>query len=1488
MSQKHKSQPGLVDLSQYRDNCGFGLTAHIRGVKSNALLQQGIKSLLSMAHRGAINTDGKTGDGCGVTIQIPDKFLRAECPKLKITLGNSYAVGVAFLAHKNIAGQQEIIKQEIEKVPGFKLAGWRQVPVKEKVLGKLALSSMPSFWHFFINSNINSNIEDTREAKAKLYLLKRAIIFAMRGQEEFHLPSLSFDTIVYKGILLSKYLQDFFADLRDKRVETAICVFHQRFATNTSPRWHLAHPFQYIAHNGEVNTISGNRNWARARSAKFKNGLLKDLNFDLPLVDMDVSDSMSMDNMLEALLAGGMNLFRALRLMVPPAWQNDDVMSRQVYSFHEYNATKMEAWDGPASIVVTDGRYAVCTLDRNGLRPAKWVLGKDDVITLASEIGVRNLAADEIVEKGRVEPGGIIAIDTMAGQMMMTEDIDSVLSREHPYKEWMRSRINRLEATLDNPSYIFQDIDKEKLTSFKKLFGFHGEELEYVMRPLAEKGQEAVAAMGDDTPIAVMSQQKRLLTDYFRQNFAQVTNPAIDPIRENIVMSLKTFVGREESIFAVTDENAAKIVLSSPVLSPYKFHSLENQEDLPVVKLDALYSSKKTLERELDDLCKEAIKQAREGKAIIVISDRNAGADRIPIPMVMAIGAVHHCLVDNNLRCDIGIVAETAYAREPHHYAVILGVGATAIYPYFAYAVLNEAMQDGLVKTIPSKIYRNYRNGVNKGLLKILSKMGISTIASYRGAQLFELLGVSEEVVDKCFRGIVSRIAGVGFNFFDQEMRDLSNAAWDQQQPVHPGGMIKLVHNSESHAFNADVVESLRKLVKDNSAEGYKKYSEMVNSRYPMNMPMYLRDLLDIKLASKPIPLAEVEPRENILKRFDSAAMSLGALSPEAHETLACAMNELGGRSNSGEGGEDEARFGGPANSKIKQIASGRFGVTPHYLVNAEVLQIKVAQGAKPGEGGQLPGGKVNDLIARLRFSSPGITLISPPPHHDIYSIEDLAQLIYDLKEINPKALVSVKLVSLPGVGVIAAGVAKCRADLITISGYDGGTAASPLSSIRYAGSPWELGLSETHQALQLNDFRDRVRLQTDGGLKTGLDVVKAALLGAESFGFGTSPMIAMGCKFLRLCHLNNCPTGVATQNQQLREEHFRGNVDMVKSFFCFIADEVRNNLASMGYRTMNEIIGRSDLLLRQESDFVKHRSLDLSRIVARVAPDKPRYCTTSYNPVFRVGDLAARMRKDIVPYINDKKPGKFNYEICNQDRAIGGELSGIVARKYGPQGLDDKRINIDFAGTAGQSFGAWNINGLNLKLIGSANDYLGKGMAGGKIIVTMPDNKNESPLTLAGNTCLYGATGGTMYVAGRVGERFAVRNSGCLAIVEGAGDHCCEYMTGGVVVVLGPVGKNFGAGMTGGFAYVWDPQRDFADNYNEELIEIDKIMSEEMEVYRNYLRRLLRDFVSETSNDRANRMLVDFEDYVPRFWLVKPKASSAGSLLENIENRAA
>ena len=1474
----------LARREDFHDGCGFGLCVNMKNQASHRLLTSALSSLRCMAHRGAINADGKTGDGCGVLMQKPHGFLMHKAQELGIKLTKNYTVGVLFLSPipERVRQQQRNFEKIIHQYKGLSVAGWREIPTRPEHLGSLARKNMPSFWQIFVNTGIK-NYQDTLAA---LFFVKRACQKAMKEDEHFYICSLSPDLLSYKGIMLSADFVNFFPDLQDESMETAICLFHQRFATNTLPLWKLAHPYQFIAHNGEVNTISGNRNWARALFPKIKEGKLAELDDELPLVNMEGSDSMTLDNMVELLLVGGMPIFRALRLLIPPAWQNDDTMDMEARAFHEYNSTKMEPWDGPAGVVFTDGRYAICMLDRNGLRPARWILTKDNIMTIASETGVkRDVEPGGIIAKGRVEPGGIIAVDTQQRKLMKTGDIDALLSRRHPYRQWIKNQVKRLESTMESPEYIFADIDEKKLAVFAKLFYFYEEEREYTLRILGEDGQEAVAAMGDDTPMAVLSAQPHLLTDYFRQLFAQVTNPAIDPIRESSVMSLETFIGKGHNIFVENEESALYIALSTPVLSPYKFELIENNDmNFSSARLDVNFPQTQSLQNAVQSLCRKAEKLAKQGKTILVLSDRAIRPDSLPVPMPMAVGAIHHHLITHYLRYDVNLVVETAYAREPHQFAVLFGVGATAVFPYFSYAILKDSIKNELIRSSQQVVHKNYRQGINKGLFKIMSKMGISTISSYRGAQLFEAIGLHDEILHLCFRGMTSRIGGVGFSFFEEQLRTTAKEAWNRRKPIKPGGLVKYMHGGEYHCYNPDVVETLRYWVKDKKRKGYEKYRALVNDR----KAVHLRDLMELQLADRPLKVEEVEPVEKILPRFDTAAMSLGALSPEAHETLAETMNSLGGRSNSGEGGEDPARFGTMKNSKIKQVASGRFGVTPHYLVNAEVLQIKIAQGAKPGEGGQLPGAKVNELIARLRYSAPGITLISPPPHHDIYSIEDLAQLIYDLKEVNPAALVSVKLVSSPGVGTIAAGVAKCYADFITISGYDGGTAASPLGSIRYAGCPWELGLSETHQALQLNGLRDRVRIQTDGGLKTGLDVVKAAILGAESFGFGTAPMIAMGCKYLRLCHLNNCPTGVATQNERLRAEHFIGTPDMVRNFFLTIGEEVRAWLARLGYRTLEEIIGHKELLgIRQDLDD-NHSLLDLSGILADPAPAAAKFCTNKSVLSFKKNRLIEKMTADISPFIEAKKSGKFQYEISNEDRTIGGRLSGMIARKYGREGMKTVSLDIHFYGSAGQSFGAWNNEGMNLYLEGFANDYVGKGMAGGRLIVTLPPDEQKDTFPLAGNTCLYGATGGTVFMAGYVGERFAVRNSGVTAVIEGAGDHCCEYMTGGVVVVLGRTGKNFGAGMTGGFAYVLDRERNFADKLNDELVEIDKIISEDMEVYRNHLRQLLTEFVNTTSSVRGAYILSHFDEHLNRFWLVKPKAASIDNLMENMQSRAA
>ncbi|OZG71441.1 glutamate synthase large subunit [Hahella sp. CCB-MM4] len=1478
---------GLYQPSEFKDNCGFGLIAHMEGERSHELLRTAIESLTCMTHRGGIAADGKTGDGCGLLIQKPDSFLREVAKEsLNTDLSSKYAVGMVFLNPDPAKAQAA--REQLEAAiaaQGLTPVGWRVVPTDTACLGPMALDCLPGIEQIFVN--IDDSLSQ-HELSVKLYVARRMAEKALVDDSEFYICSLSDQVISYKGLMMPVDLPSFYKDLGDERLETSICVFHQRFSTNTMPRWPLAQPFRYLAHNGEINTIEGNRNWALARANKFKSEHLPDLQELQPIVNRTGSDSSSMDNMLEVLLAGGVDLFRAVRMMIPPAWQNVDTMDADLRAFYEYNSMHMEPWDGPAGVVMTDGRYAMCLLDRNGLRPARWVITKNGFITLASEIGTYGYKPEDVVAKGRVGPGQILAVDTQTGEVLHTKDIDNRLKAAQPYKKWLRENALRVETKLNQQTPEFTLMDKEELNSYMKMFMVSFEERDQVLRPLAESGQEAVGSMGDDTPMAVLSGKVRTVADYFRQKFAQVTNPPIDPLRETIVMSLETCLGAERNVFEESPEHANRIILSTPVLSPAKFLRILSNDrpgfESETIKLS--FRPELGLKQAIESVADQAEQAVRNGKVLLVLSDKNIQQGELPISAFMATGAVHHRLVERGLRTDSNIVVETAWARDPHHFAVLFGFGATAVYPYLAYQVLNDLINDGQLLIDPIDAKNNYRRGINKGLLKILSKMGISTIASYRGAQLFEAVGLSEEIVDLCFKGVVSRIEGATFYDLQSEQEALAKMAWNKRKPILQGGLLKFIHGGEYHAYNPDVVRTLQDAVKSGDYGIYQEYASYVNGR-PVTT---IRDLLTLSSKAKSIELDEVEPVESIYKRFDSAAMSIGALSPEAHEALAVAMNRLGGRSNSGEGGEDPARYGTERRSKIRQVASGRFGVTPHYLVGAEVLQIKVAQGAKPGEGGQLPGGKVNELIARLRFSVPGVTLISPPPHHDIYSIEDLAQLIFDLKQVNPDALVSVKLVSEPGVGTIAAGVAKAYADLITISGYDGGTGASPLTSIKYAGSPWELGLSEAHQTLRGNDLRGKVRLQTDGGLKTGLDVVKAAILGAESFGFGTGPMVAIGCKYLRICHLNNCATGVATQNKALREKHFQGTVEMAINYFQFVATETREWMAKLGVRTLEELVGRTDLLEILPGNTPKQRNLNLTPILSseNIPADKPHTCQVDRNQPYDKGSLAEEMVEVTLSAIESKSGGEFSFNITNCDRSIGARLSGEIARRHGNQGMADAPIVLKLTGTAGQSFGVWNAGGLHMHIEGDANDYVGKGMTGGKLTIRPPEASSfaSQETAIIGNTCLYGATGGKLFAAGVAGERFAVRNSGAHAVVEGVGDHCCEYMTGGMVTVLGKTGHNFGAGMTGGFAYVLDLENRFVDKYNHELVEIHRITSEQTEAYRNHLRDVIAEHIEETGSSWAQNIQDNFDDYVGRFWLVKPKAASLASLLDSTRAR--
>ncbi|MCB1678779.1 MAG: glutamate synthase large subunit [Halioglobus sp.] len=1475
---------GLFRPEEFRDNCGFGLIAHTSGDASHRLLQTAIESLTCMTHRGGIAADGKTGDGCGLLLQMPVAFMRTlarEC--FDCSLGERFGIGQIFLSRdpQRAAASRRSTEQALT-AQGLKVVGWRTVPTDSSVLGAIALASLPAIEQVVVDAADLS----AQELATRLFIARRRAEMANEHDTDFYICSLSGSVISYKGLMMPVDLPRFYRDLGDARLETAICVFHQRFSTNTMPRWPLAQPFRLLAHNGEINTIEGNRNWAEARTARFETDLLPNIGDIAPLVNRSGSDSSSLDNMLDVMVTGGLDLAYALRMLMPPAWQNIESMDPDLKAFYEYCSMHMEPWDGPAGVVLTDGRYAVCLLDRNGLRPARWVKTKDGFITLASEVGTYRYRNEDVVAKGRVGPGQILMVDTHTGELLHTADIDNRLKARQPYKRWLKDYAQRIEGTFGGEAAA--GIDAQLLSTYMKMFQVSFEERDQVLRPLAESGNEAVGSMGDDTPMAVLSARERALYDYFRQKFAQVTNPPIDPLRETIVMSLETRLGAERNIFAETPQHADRVTLSSPVLSQGKFTTLMqlDRSGFRVQKIDCTYSPATTdLRGALQALAVSAEEAVRDGYTILVLSDRAIERERLPVHSLLATGAVHHHLIGQGLRADANIVVESGSARDSHQLACLLGFGATAVYPYLAYSVLDELIRNGEVLGEPSACYKNYRKGVNKGLLKIMSKMGISTVTSYRGAQLFEAVGLAREVVDVAFRGVTSRIAGSGFAELERDQQVLAASAWSYRKSIEQGGLLKYVHGQEYHAFNPDVVTTLQQAAATGDYALYRRYAALVNER-PVAT---LRDLLRPIAAARPLSLDEVEPVEKILPRFDSAGMSLGALSPEAHQALAMAMNRIGARSNSGEGGEDPERFGTDRVSKIKQIASGRFGVTPHYLVNAEVLQIKIAQGAKPGEGGQLPGGKVNELIARLRYSVPGVTLISPPPHHDIYSIEDLAQLIFDLKQVNPQALVSVKLVSEPGVGTVAAGVAKAYADLITISGYDGGTAASPLTSIRYAGSPFELGLSEVQQTLRGNGLRGFIRLQADGGLKTGLDVIKAAILGAESFGFGTAPMVVLGCKYLRICHLNNCPTGMATQNRKLRENHYIGTVDMVINFFTFIAMETREWLARLGVPSLEALIGRTDLLERLPGTTDKHARLDLSPIVHKDAScsEQPEFCQVPSNRPFDRGEKAEQMVAATLAAIEGHSGGEFDFEVNNCDRSIGARLSGEIARRYGNHGMESNPLVLRLRGTAGQSFGVWNAGGLHMYLEGDCNDYVGKGMAGGKLVIYPPrDSQYQSQDTpIIGNTCLYGATGGRLFAAGVAGERFAVRNSGAHAVVEGAGDHCCEYMTGGTIAILGPTGVNFGAGMTGGFAYVLDRDRGFIDRYNSELVEIHRVNAEYMEPYRNHLRSSIREFVAETGSQWGAHLLEDFADYVGKFWLVKPKAADLDHLLSRLRN---
>ena len=1476
--------PGLFNKEDFKDNCGFGLVANINGVKSHKVITNSIDSLVSMTHRGGVGSDGKTGDGCGLLFDIDHNYFKnIVLDENNIDLGEYFAVAQVFY-ERNILNILPSIEDILNK-EGLKLIFCRNVPVNRDILGEIALDCAPNIYQLFIKpdqKDFNKEKFDTSLLQARKFIEEIHM-----NDEVLYICSMSSKTIVYKGLMLPNAIKDFYLDLDNDNFKASTCVFHQRFSTNTSPRWHLAQPFRLLAHNGEINAIRGNRNWVKARSSKFLTPLIPKIQKFKQLVNETGSDSSSLDNMIELLVKGGVDLFRAVRMVLPPAWQNTQTLDPDIRSFHEYNSMHMEPWDGPAGIVMADGQWAVCILDRNGLRPARYQLDNSNIITIASETGVNPVAEDNVVKKGRVEPGGILAVNTLTGEILNQNSIDNELKEKLPYRKWLKQNALYIESRLD--SYEgpgLKSIDSNSFMTASKLFLLFKEERSSVIKPLAVDSQEGTGSMGDDTALAVMSKMHRQIYDFFRQQFAQVTNPPIDSLREVAVMTLETCFGPELNIYEESPEHAKRLVTTSPVLSHRKLQSILSNPYFKAQEINLSFEKNISLKEAIINLQNKVVDVVDSGTAIIHLVEDLPDEGKLNINALLAVGAVHQKLVKLGKRSDANIIVTSYSARDTHQIACLIGFGATAVYPSLAYQTILDLTNRNELKGDPHENCFRYRKGINKGLLKIISKMGISTISSYRGSQLFEIVGLGEDIVDLCFTNTTSRVKGRNFKDLDKEIRALDDYARSNLSDMNVGGLLKYIHGGEYHAYNPEIVKKLQEAVNSGLPKTYKEYSQLVDSR----PPAMLRDLLAVNTKKKKINLSKVESQKKILNRFDSAGMSLGALSPKAHETLAEAMNTLGGRSNSGEGGEAVERYGTIKRSKIKQIASGRFGVTPHYLVNAEVLQIKIAQGAKPGEGGQLPGGKVNQLIAKLRYSTPGVTLISPPPHHDIYSIEDLAQLIYDLKEVNPSALVSVKLVSEPGVGTIASGVAKAYADLITISGHDGGTGASPLTSIRYAGSPWELGLAEAHQSLRDSGLRHKVRLQADGGMKTGLDVIKAAILGAESFGFGTGPMIAMGCKYLRICHLNNCATGVATQRDDLINHHFVGEKEKVMNYFKFIADDVREHLSNMGISKLEEIIGQTQYLEKVKDLESQFNSIDLKDLLYKDDNlDESFFCKSRKNNPWDKGLLVRKILKKVKPAIDKNESISLDYKISNTDRSVGALISGYVAAKFGESGLKNP-ININFSGSAGQSFGCWNANGINLVIEGDANDYVGKGMNGGNIVIKNNSNyaTTNSDTSLVGNTCLYGATGGNLYVSGRAGERFAVRNSGANAVIEGAGDHCCEYMTGGQVTVLGSVGANFGAGMTGGFAYVLDEERTFFDNCNRGLVNIERITTEDMQSHRKYLKEIIANHYKKTNSVKAKMLMEDFERYEPYFWLVVPAASNIQDLLKATTANAA
>ena len=1475
--QRQPKQLGLYEASHEHDACGVGMLVNIQGGKSHELVESALKVLENMRHRGAEGADNKTGDGAGIMLQIPHEFILLQ--GIPVPEKGKYGTGLLFLPKdgKDQAVILSVIIEEIEK-EGLTLMHLRNVPTCPEILGEAALANEPDIKQIFI-----TGFTESETADRKLYIIRKRIENRIRKsdiptREDFYIVSLSTKNIVYKGMLSSLQLRNYFPDLTNSYFTSGLALVHSRFSTNTFPTWGLAQPFRLLAHNGEINTIRGNRGWMEARESVLSSPALGDIREIRPIVQPGMSDSASLDNVLEFLLMSGLSLPHAMAMLVPESFNEKNPISEDLKAFYEYHSILMEPWDGPAALLFSDGRYAGGMLDRNGLRPARYLITQGGMMVVASEVGVMDFEPGDIKEKGRLQPGKILLIDTEKGEIYYDGELKKQLAEAKPYRTWLAG--NRIELDeLKSGRKVSHSV--ENYDSMLRIFGYSKEDVERLIVPMCTTGAEPINSMGNDTPLAVLSDKPQLLYNYFRQQFAQVTNPPIDPIREELVMSLTEYIGAVGMNILTPSENHCKMVrLNHPILNNAQLDILCNirYKGFKTVKLPLLFEVAKGcqgLQQALATLCKQAEESVNEGVNYIVLSDRDVDAAHAAIPSLLAVSAVHHHLISVGKRVQTALIVESGEIREVMHAALLLGFGASALNPYMAFAVIDKLVNEKEIQLDYATAEKKYIKSVCKGLFKIMSKMGISTIRSYRGAKIFEAVGLSEELSNAYFGGLSSRIGGIRL---DEVARDAIAFHKEGMEVLKKKGEAELLPNrglyafrkdGEKHAWNPETISTLQLATRLGSYKKFKEFTAMVDSK---ESPIFLRDFLDFRRV--PISIDRVEPVENIVQRFVTGAMSYGSISREAHEAMAIAMNKLHGRSNTGEGGEDRARFipredGTSLRSAIKQVASGRFGVTAEYLVNADEIQIKIAQGAKPGEGGQLPGFKVDEVIAKTRHSIPGISLISPPPHHDIYSIEDLAQLIFDLKNVNPRAKISVKLVAESGVGTIAAGVAKAKADLIVISGAEGGTGASPASSIRYAGISPELGLSETQQTLVLNGLRGQVMLQVDGQLKTGRDIILMAMLGAEEFGFATSALIVLGCVMMRKCHQNTCPVGVATQNEELRKR-FRGRSEYLVNFFTFLAQEVREYLAEIGVERLDDIIGRTDLIVRKPDDGIrKHQLISFDKLLARVDNEAAiRHVTDQQHGIDHVKDV--EMLHAAAEAVKNQKEISLEYTIANTDRACGAMLSGVIAAKYGEKGLPEHTLNVKFKGSAGQSFGAFLVPGVNFKLEGEANDYLGKGLSGGRIAVLPPVRSNfeAEKNTIAGNTLLYGATSGEVYINGRAGERFAVRNSGATAVVEGVGDHCCEYMTGGRVVVLGQTGRNFAAGMSGGVAYVWNRDGNFDYFCNMEMVELSLI---EEASYRKELHELIRQHYLYTGSKLARTMLDDWPRYADQFIQVVP-----------------